>query len=181
MAEKQVKCADCGLVSLRHTGTFEFLEVDRDWRRSADRHGPLGTAAETYPKCFVHEQDIRTECVDERRRRGDGPEAGIVLEIISRDRECARYFEWRQGFSPKEHVEMIYEEQKNRENKVWQEGMLAKQNEKVDELKSWYGGLAKQLEKLKWIYGMLGVLAGAIIALIFNKAFGVTLGGESTK
>jgi len=57
------------------------------------------------PACFVMKADLAAEVL---KLKGDGKNRSdpLALEVIKADRPCDSFFEWRQGFSPKEHLEM---------------------------------------------------------------------------
>jgi hypothetical protein len=52
------------------------------------------------------------------------------LKIIDKDRECYRFTEWRQGFTPKEHREM----QLSEDLRKWQEEQKRRDQEREDRL-----------------------------------------------
>lgn len=100
-----VRCADCGFLALRRRESQQLLGAEMPYRE----HGVLPEAVdadfqdefESTPYCFVMAQPIHKERED---RKG----------IIQRDRSCDSWVQWQQGFSPKEHREML-EEQRRRQ------------------------------------------------------------------
>ena len=99
MAEK-VKCADCGFLVLRDGGTREMLEAELEFRQTA-KHGPK---YESIPFCLERAANLPVEY---RNNKVENPSA--LLEILEQDRSCESFVEWQQGFTPKEHKEMLQE------------------------------------------------------------------------
>lgn len=107
------KCAKCGYLAQRvwRQGIpAGFREVDEDGRRTGvlprSTTGTL-TSVDTFA-CFARCTDLRGEVKD-----GDGAKA---LDVINRNRTCD-FVEWIQGFTPKEHREMM----DRKEWREWQE------------------------------------------------------------
>ena len=146
-----VKCADCGFLALynRFTGALDEAPLE-DYR--SDGHPPVladaALASEPYaylpvqpykgaPTCFVQRHPLINEV-----RYTEGaitPEA--VKAVIDRERDCSPtdhspgFTTWVQGFTPKEHREMLdrkwmleLEDRRDQEQRAWQE----KQEDKAD-------------------------------------------------
>lgn len=130
------KCAECGFLTLRNRFSGELDEVDGDFRKTGNPPrrravGPRAPAATipvismappgvttgeiwpypSMPICFVQRYDLWQE-THLTERTEDVP-ASMVLEIISKERDCVPsvgqlgFTAWRQGFTPKEHREMM--------------------------------------------------------------------------
>jgi hypothetical protein len=108
MEEADKSCGKCGLLTV-HTGRAEFPEVTREARRAGQPNGTSGF------KCFAQVLDL-----DSRRRALFEESLNAILAlsdkatewayVLGEDRrdECGREFTaYIQGFSPKEHVEMV--------------------------------------------------------------------------
>ena len=142
-----VRCKDCGLLTLRNRVNRELIEADQPFRERPQsveiaiiRHNGL-------PLCFARAFDLAAEFdaanqdrmsradeiaqaqQAEQVRRGQPPRMGIITEtegdrrreaartVSARERDCASFTPWRQGFTPKEHLEMLDRVERQR----WQE------------------------------------------------------------
>lgn len=108
-----VRCADCGLLSLRKDDGSPLVEANDPAR--AGEASP--TAAFV---CFVRAFDLPAEADDELRQAGGlNPERfgvsrvtkmQMYLKVIRCDRTCGEFMTYWQGFSPKERQQMRLEE-----------------------------------------------------------------------
>ena len=98
-----VKCSECGFLALRMRGDPSYAP---SLSEALEEHRDAGhiTQRNTYhpkPVCFMRMPWFREEL-------GKIP---ITVEdfrpVIHADQSCNQFTEWRQGFSPKEHREMI--------------------------------------------------------------------------
>jgi len=121
----QVKCKDCGFLSLRNEFTGQLDEASGPYRVSgeppawrkpsissgglgANRSGGLDFPYRTTPICFVMEFDLLAEHLKTGPDYGQMDVSGeLAKEIISKERHCAAFTKWHQGFTPKEHREML--------------------------------------------------------------------------
>jgi hypothetical protein len=158
-----VKCADCGFLTLRNDYTGQLDEVGDGYRRTgepqelrkpqdpSDRSNvyPLSytfyyKAHTNLPICFAREWNLFGDLVQSGNNAGDASlEPGLALEVITKDRLCSAFTPWQQGFTPKEHREMLDRQallrwQSEREDadqqfrKEMQDAQLAAQD-KIDE------------------------------------------------
>ena len=92
-----VKCAECGLLALRTPGQ-EIRQAGHDARtngRVPDGHGQM-------PVC------IRGAASLDKEMAGATPDA--FVQVVSKDRECDKFYTWHEGYSPKEHLDMVAQE-----------------------------------------------------------------------
>lgn len=116
-----VKCTDCGFVTFRHRVTRELVEIGGDIRSSGEIPNTDNGRHKLYvdePMCFVQAFPLQGEM------EMDGSDA--ILMVIRKDRECDSYTEWQQGFTPKEHREMLdrkrmieREDTRDKEQREW--------------------------------------------------------------
>ena len=108
LAETQkVRCVECGFLAVRHQYTRGLDEVDADARKtwtwaSTIYEGYKG--ARIYgglPICFRMAHPLG----EEANSRGGQPD--VCVKTIEAPRECEDFDEWQQGFTPKEHQEVI--------------------------------------------------------------------------
>lgn len=118
-----VKCSDCGLLALKNTNISQWVEADEVYRATGEVVAPSGKA-DPLPICFTRKWNLRVgikaqllrdgygEVEAEARSRGSI--SGRILAEITRERSCETtnqsqpgFIKWSQGFSPKEHREML--------------------------------------------------------------------------
>lgn len=112
-----VKCSECGFLTLRDRKTGQLEEVIDDYRLSGET--PNYVAYEGYhnwPICFAMAIDLFTEvnrAAEQQHLDKSRDWAKYVLGVIDKDRECPPvgkalgFTEYIQGFTPKEHREML--------------------------------------------------------------------------
>ena len=125
-----VKCSKCGFLASRNVQTRRLEETELEIRKE----GALSIAWNTEkpftkyepPICFMQSPDFKalpysTESIYQRDKQSKE-----VYDEIQRDRECKFFTEWRQGFTPKEHQEMLdrelmmkRDEARRKEEKRW--------------------------------------------------------------
>lgn len=89
------KCSECGFLSRRNYYTQTLDESSLLFRTSLkDDMGD--NSHKSNPVCFRLEYNLWDEAKTQN-----------VLDVINRERPCKSYVEWQQGYSPKEHGEMI--------------------------------------------------------------------------
>ena len=132
-----VKCSECGLLGFRNRQTLEIDEAVERIRHAGDFPSSGSyTVHDRVPICllgiFPLRAEIRAEFLGQGKNSVDADRASRdpggteVLAVIGRERPCDDSTEWKEGFAPKEHLEMIdrkwmKEEAKKaaRENRIW--------------------------------------------------------------
>ena len=115
----KVKCQDCGYLAVRNQQTRALAETEEVMRQSGEpppvfvlphpgRNAVL--IYERTPVCFVREFDLPVEA-------GLADDARAFLNVIRQERVCPKWTQWFQGFTPRDHKEMI----DAREQRDWQE------------------------------------------------------------
>jgi hypothetical protein len=138
----QVKCADCGYLAVRTHESRTLVEADLELRKCGTSPKMSANPTQDYydplPLCFVMEQDL----VDEfRRALGQTQQASnatrmenskrewrTVFSVIEAPRTCPQWIKWCQGFTPREHKEMI-DAQKQQE---WNEKRLEADRQRAE-------------------------------------------------
>ena len=166
-----VKCSECGFLALRNVETRGLDEAEESFRRQAIRQEyskshPIQITNtpfyrdeeltryvhETWPVCFAricNFWDLCTEASTEDKSTTSEDfllSENALLTVINTERQCESFTKWQQGFTPKEHQEMID-----------REARLKWQAEREEADKKWR---AKQEWRL--------VIMGGIIAGIFT-------------
>jgi hypothetical protein len=121
------RCADCGLLAVRHFESRRLDEVEEDSRKTW-QFIQIGVQITTYknvPICIARAWDLKKECGTD----GDSVGSDIALKVINKDRKCGSFEKWHQGFSPKEHKEM----QQVEALRKWQEDRLGADRNRADE------------------------------------------------
>jgi len=107
------KCSECGFLAVRNTKSRQLEETEQDIRETgvierlfddSERVHEIGSGYPRYepPLCFIGAIDLRTET----GKYGEGTQERIK-SAINEERECGSFTQWQQGFTPKEHREMI--------------------------------------------------------------------------
>lgn len=140
------KCAECGFLASRNKSSRLLEETEQETRES-------GSFSEIYepPICFKRVENLwasgGVKFADTAKYT---PEK--ILSIIQMERDCLSFTKWYQGFTPKEHQEMVDREARLK----WQE-----EREEAD--RKWQ---AHQQRFLALIAGLFTILGGAIGVLL---------------
>jgi hypothetical protein len=130
------RCADCGFLAVR--GTDRILhEVERESRRTGRMGSNILASA---PTCFVQAADLQKEMVD------SGSVDNKAAAVINKDRVCPPaglsigFTPWIQGYTPKEHREMIdsremraWQAEQREKDRVWQDEQRTKDDQRQNE------------------------------------------------
>jgi hypothetical protein len=117
-----VKCADCGFLAGRDLESRQLVEVTVENRKTGiipTHHKYPDEVYSAFPLCFAQAWPLQDEA--KSKQQAD------ILTVIQRERECDKFVRWRQGFTPKEHQEMIdqqelkrWQVEQRREDRKWQ-------------------------------------------------------------
>lgn len=179
MRRGKVRCVNCGFYSVRHVQTRELVDAELRSRQSgfmptiaisANHNLP---AYDEYSVCFVRQagfmHEINRPCNEAAREKAANDE-----------RDCRRFTTWIQGFSPKEHLEMIQEKdrlewqakqaQDQRDFQAEQARLTREHNDKLLQL------AAGQVESTQ-VYGRhsLRVAVAAVVATIVGSLVGAAV------
>jgi len=132
-----VRCSECGFLAARDWETREFVEID-DKKRDSGKIGSDFGGLEPIPVCFINCFNIKEEVEVLRKAAHDEPTqnsygqhisphwGNYVKQVLNTERECEYFIEWQQGFTPKEHREMMdrqfmmkMEEERRRNDRKW--------------------------------------------------------------
>lgn len=106
-----VKCVDCGYLAVRNLHNRTLAEAESLMRQRGESPPHPGDSRwkfyETGPVCFVLACDLPREA-------GNADDKGKFLDVIGRERECNRHTPWQQGFTPREHKEMLDEKEERK-------------------------------------------------------------------
>ena len=98
----KVKCSQCGFLAARHSQTRQLLDAETVLRE----RGKLPSSIyDEHPICFVNMIDFRgSDAI------GLSPNEDKCKEVLQSERLCEGFVPWMQGFTPKEHKEMLLTE-----------------------------------------------------------------------
>jgi len=111
---RMVKCADCGFLALRDFESRELREAEREIRETGSQGDrSTGVDAHGIPR-FEPIYEAVALCIQGIRNFSSTPIQGATFarridpfaHAIQEDFECERFFDWREGLSPKEHLEI---------------------------------------------------------------------------
>ena len=152
-----VKCCACGFLCVSGN-THELVEVPEDWRESGQIPQHL---YDLTPRCFVKAMPLKAEM--RPVTKAEDWTQNFLL-IINKERACSKFTSWQQGYTPKEHQDMLQEkailefqaEQRERERR-WQEDQKAQD-------RVWQ----QQQKKTDRIWQMVYLLVGASLGWLFS-------------
>jgi len=130
----KVKCGECGFIAVRVLKTRELIETEDRIRCD----GKISGVYEYLPICFTNGIDVKEEIEILRKSANDEPTQDAIGGFISpnwakhievllnMERECSSFTKWWQGFTPKEHKEMIdreamleWQRKERKDDKKW--------------------------------------------------------------
>lgn len=97
-----VRCVDCGYLARRNNETGHLDETGNTFRlrgEGAKHHQSGAQIHEGFLLCFAAAHDLYGETY--------GVVALKVVEAMNRERACEAFTPWRQGYTPREHQEML--------------------------------------------------------------------------
>jgi len=119
-----VKCSECGYLSLRNIETRNLDEAEqvfREWgkivgvRRSFPSQiegtpfhvddGVTSYIHDGLPICFARSHNLTSSFRELISKDYETDKA--IIEIINKEWDCTLFTKWQQGFTPKEHREMM--------------------------------------------------------------------------
>ena len=106
-----VKCSECGFLAVRTRTSRELREAEGEYRK----RGLRIAISEHIPICFAQVRDFREEIIKEKG--ASNLDSVDVIPFVSQEIYCNSFTKWKQGFTPKEHREMLDRE----EWRDWQE------------------------------------------------------------
>ncbi len=184
-----ITCEKCGFLALRNrlTGLLDEAPQEYRWRaeiptisrQNLPQVRSLGAPDREYPYtgvplCLVRAYPLHNEFTDQNHASG-----GEIFGTLTTDRNCADrklFTPWQQGFTPKEHREMLdrkqllelqtkreddwqrFQEQMAADDKKWRE-----QQEKDAEARH-----KEQLQEMRGIHNQeMKIMGGIVTAVIF--------------
>ncbi len=188
------KCADCGFLCLLDVEYGNYEGADYSYRTKGSQGGYLTRGFACEPHCSVYAEDLYHEpfVLDDERiqftekphsnlfanERGEDVTTKAVLHIISLPRDCADFFPWRQGFTPKEHSEMSdrqwqidREDRRDREDKEWRD---RQRKEDLDWRQTQETKASSRHRNELWVVGgavTLALIIGSIVAAIVERGY----------
>ena len=124
----KVKCAECGFLAVRNQQTRGLHEVEADMRKNWSQ--PIqridGDNVATYvgvPLCFRKKLDFLEEAEKVNVEKGAGFREQII-SVFEQERDCSAHTPWNQGFTPKEHQDVIDQRVALIRDRLWALGIL---------------------------------------------------------
>jgi hypothetical protein len=126
MRAMKCRCAECGFFCVQDIGDGTFTEADSLLRKNGRigiRLFPVG-ASGVEQTVIQNVSNAKQATCFERAENFDGLNGEALLVKTANERECQRFFAWKQGFSPKEHREMQLSEQISRREELREAQMM---------------------------------------------------------
>jgi hypothetical protein len=166
------KCSDCGFLAVRDNHqSYQLVEVIQEWREQggfpSDRY-PIG------PVCFVRAADLLAE-IRKSAESSPEPRSQQVLHVINKQRECLKSEPWNQGFSPREHQQMVNDRllqeeisQRRKDDLAWQAEQREKdkvsQKEQKDDERRWQ----QKQKRGDRVWGIILLAVGSLLTLLLQ-------------
>lgn len=102
-----VRCHNCGLLAIWNSVDLVLLEAPEHFRREGElvnHHNSMNTCA---PKCFIRKADLENEVLTDHELKHLFNLSDGIKRVIQQERSCDGFTPWLQGFHPKEHTEML--------------------------------------------------------------------------
>lgn len=178
--QRTVKCTDCGFLGVRNCETREIVEVEANSRRNGGIAGFLvgqnqvKQVYEPYLICFRRAWPLRDEQLPPDRGL-DKTLSDSVLAVIQKPRECSSFTKWEQGYTPREHWEMIQEAERLK----WQSQREAvdkaerdRRDQEARDFQREQSNLSRRHQNRTLTVSVVAV-AVAVLALLANTAIGL--------
>ena len=162
------KCSECGYLAVRNIDWRNLVEVELDYRNTGEcpKRIDYSPPYEIYdvPRCFKQASNLWDEI-----QNLQGSDSEKIRSVIQKDRPCDEFTEWHQGFTPREHQEMV-----DREKQLeWQAG-------REDKDREWRREESKENRKWRFREFIVAVVALAVIVLASIIGALIQRGGQPT-
>ena len=164
-----VRCIDCGYLAARNADTRQLEEVERGHSdtvhevfkqcgRLEHEFSGLGERHNA-PICFVGHLDLWEEYREATPTATQITELSdsSIVRVLTEERGCPVFADYQQGFTPKEHREMM--------DRQW---MQKHQEEREDADKKWREKQGRNLVIYAGMFTVLGAVIGAVIVILAN-------------
>lgn len=174
-----VKCADCGFLAARSANMqhilagMRLMPPNEEYRTTGIIAHELAEARCGYePVCAAGEFNVAAEFVGKNHEDSGRP---IALGIIQRERTCLSFRKLCKGFTPKEHLQMKSNDDRDAREKEWHAFLIANAG-------TTYDGIVKRSQWRSWAFGVvstfLGGIGGAALTYFMAKYLGLTRDGR---
>ena len=150
MNTENVRCDKCGFLALCNIDDRHLTEADRVYRTTAEPPKSREWEVAEYdniPICFRTKANLREEIKEQETKVLPKD----ILAVIQQERLCSEFEDWIQGFSPKEHLEMLIRQ---------------KELERQEQMSQQLANVASKRELRIVIVAGIFVMLGALIGLI---------------
>ncbi len=203
------RCSDCGYLTFRNYRTRELVEAELELRERGvitPSHGKVPPLS-GYPLCFavsarlvaeyrpIRDGDLAAPDPDadtlawllykgDDAHRDDPQTANdeyiLRWQVMHRERECAAFTRWIQGFTPKEHREMLdrqwqldFQERREDADRRWRDKQAV-------EARKWREEQSRREEKRYWLQ-LIGTAVVATLVLALTQLLGSWMQAEATR
>lgn len=97
----KVKCSECGYLALWHSDHARIDEAPEEFRKTGEVPANfIGKEVHRpWPLCFARAVDID--------KQTEGKSSAAIRKIVNAPRACDKFTDWLQGYSPREHHDML--------------------------------------------------------------------------
>jgi hypothetical protein len=148
-----IRCADCGFLGLRRRQDRAVLEAENEFRIWAMHpvrvEGNSGNVYESRPICCAQASYLAGEL--------NGETTEELKRVIQHERDCKKFTPWKQGFTPKEHHEMI--------DRQWEQERQDRRDREMMEFQAEQATLAHKRHMQSLAVALLAAILGGIATL----------------
>ena len=178
-----VRCRDCGYLAAIHKDTGASIEASPEFRHSMNKP----ELADEWLRCARGMIDMKEEA--------GGTTVQVArtkqLPVIEKERDCTEFVAWKVGYSPREHTEMLIQDDMRRQateqrerDRQWQETVRREDLEwKTQQRRDDLEWNARQ-EKLTVSHFRWNVLIVGIVTLIVSVSmnfYGAWIQAKATR
>jgi hypothetical protein len=177
VVEPTVQCVNCGYVSLRRRSTRELSEVEVEIRTTGvipTENDPKRPGELTYePPLVCFRQRFNLSQEQRLEISGNVGPADRIMHVLNKGRRCAKFKQWEQGFTPKEHADMdMIERQQVRQDardaaaREFQAAQAALADQRHRETLEAAADREGKSQTAQWLRTIVALIVGGVFTLV---------------
>lgn len=101
------KCSECGYLAIWDSTNTTFYEAEKYFRENGRRQNRVFSLNNCMPACFIQKDNLEKEWYQDLSLSTISEPKDRIVAICEKSRNCDGYTPWLQGFHPKEHKQML--------------------------------------------------------------------------
>lgn len=164
-----VKCPECGFLASRNVQSRLLEETEQEIRLEGGSIIAWNTGKPVDPFeppiCFMRSPDYKAVPYTIENSLEPEKPARIVLAEIQRERTCKDFTPWQQGFTPKEHRDMLDREWMQKHQDEREEADRQFRLKMENDNRKWQAQQQTRLYLIAGIFTILGAIIGSLIVI----------------